>query len=144
MISSIKDFFEDLKRRKQDEKENSRPISISQDGKFVKIPSSFLRVGHVVKIFKNQYFPCDLVLLRSSNKSNFAYVSTKQLDGESSMKLKFINKDISGIFHSDQEVISLHTILNHPQCQEDPIKVKRELRYIPPNPYLNKFFGNLI
>ena len=77
MVSAIKDLFEDLKRRKQDEKENFQPVLLSQNGEFRPIPSSFLHVGNVVKIRKNEYFPCDVVLLHSSSGKNVAYVETK-------------------------------------------------------------------
>jgi P-type E1-E2 ATPase len=51
-----------------------------------------LKVGTVVKIVKNQYFPADLVLLNSSANKGICYVETKNLDGETNMKHKQSHK----------------------------------------------------
>lgn len=45
-----------------------------------------IHVGDIVKVKKNEFFPCDLLLIRHSNESNFVYVETKNLDGETNLK----------------------------------------------------------
>ena len=55
-----------------------------------------LKVGTVVKIVKNEYFPADLVLLNSSAPKGICYIETKNLDGETNMKHKMSNKDVMG------------------------------------------------
>jgi P-type E1-E2 ATPase len=47
-----------------------------------------IKVGHVVKIFKNEYFPADLVLMNSSGAKGICYIETKNLDGETNLKHK--------------------------------------------------------
>lgn len=42
----------------------------------------------------DQYFPSDLIILKSSNNSGLCYVETKNLDGETNLKHKAAVKEI--------------------------------------------------
>ena len=53
-----------------------------------------MKVGNVVKIYKNDYFPADLVLLNSSTPKGICYIETKNLDGETNLKHKLANKEV--------------------------------------------------
>ena len=53
-----------------------------------------IRVGQVIKIYENQYFPCDLLLLNSSSAKGVCYVETKNLDGETNLKHKIAPKEM--------------------------------------------------
>ena len=39
-------------------------------------------VGDLVKIFKDEQFPCDLLFAKCSSKNGIAFVDTMNLDGE--------------------------------------------------------------
>lgn len=39
---------------------------------------------------ENEYFPCDVMLLKSSEKKGVAYIETKNLDGETNLKHKIV------------------------------------------------------
>ncbi|KAM3344680.1 hypothetical protein P3S68_024389 [Capsicum galapagoense] len=41
-----------------------------------------------MKVFKDEYFPTDLLLLSSSYEDGICYVKTSTLDGETKLKLK--------------------------------------------------------
>lgn len=47
-----------------------------------------LRVGQIVKVSEGEYFPCDLILLNSSEPNGICFVETKNLDGETNLKHK--------------------------------------------------------
>ena len=47
-----------------------------------------LQVGDIVRVDRNQQFPCDLVLLSSSNSTGKCFVMTANLDGETSLKTR--------------------------------------------------------
>ena len=55
-----------------------------------------LQVGDIVRVDRNQQFPCDLVLLSSSNSTGKCFVMTANLDGETNLKPLFASKETKG------------------------------------------------
>lgn len=53
-----------------------------------------MRVGAIVKVICNEFFPADLVLLNSSGRKGMCYIETKNLDGETNLKIKMANKEV--------------------------------------------------
>ena len=47
-----------------------------------------MRVGDIIQIKENEYFPCDMLLVNSSGHKGQCYVETKNLDGETNLKAK--------------------------------------------------------
>lgn len=90
LVSMIKDFFEDLKRRQSDKQENNRKVLVGNpnSGQFEAKLWKNLQVGSIVKILQDQFFPSDLILLNSSAPKGICYVETKNLDGETNLKHK--------------------------------------------------------
>lgn len=87
-VSMIKDIIEDRKRKKSDREENLRMTLACNRGGNVFMPtqSKDVKVGCLVKVIENQFFPCDLILLNSNLAKGVAYVETKNLDGETNLK----------------------------------------------------------
>jgi phospholipid-translocating ATPase len=54
----------------------------------------FLRVGEIIKVKKDEFFPADLILLNSSGPKGICYIETKNLDGETNLKHKVANKEL--------------------------------------------------
>lgn len=46
-----------------------------------------LLVGDVIRIEQGEYFPADVVVLKTSDKGT-CFIETKNLDGESNLKIK--------------------------------------------------------
>ncbi|KAK9052922.1 hypothetical protein SSX86_029552 [Deinandra increscens subsp. villosa] len=88
-ISMLKEGVEDWHRFIQDMEVNSRKVNVHiGGGVFVDRQWKMLRVGDVVKVNKNEYFPSDLLLLSSSYEDGVCYVETMNLDGETNLKIK--------------------------------------------------------
>jgi phospholipid-transporting ATPase len=57
-----------------------------------------LKPGNIVKIYEDEAIPADICLLGSSDPKGSLYIETKNLDGETNLKNKFIHKDINERF----------------------------------------------
>lgn len=73
----------------QDIEVNNRKVKVHKgDGVFDYTKWRDLKVGAVVKVEKEEFFPADLILLSSSYDEAICYVETTNLDGETNLKLK--------------------------------------------------------
>ncbi|KAM7268641.1 hypothetical protein ACFE04_010807 [Oxalis oulophora] len=88
-VTMGKEIVEDWRRKQQDHEVNNRLVKVhSGDGIFENTKWKHLRVGDIVKVEKDQFFPADLILLSSSFDDAICYVETTNLDGETNLKLK--------------------------------------------------------
>lgn len=47
-----------------------------------------IRVGELIKVEDEEFIPCDLLLLKSVDDKGLCFVETKNLDGETNLKIK--------------------------------------------------------
>ena len=91
-ISMIKDAYEDYKRHRHDRKENRENEAERFDaanGGFEKVEWQDIRVGNIVKVYRDEAIPADMILLNSQDQKGACYVETKNLDGETNLKVKY-------------------------------------------------------
>ncbi|KAL0396991.1 UNVERIFIED_CONTAM: putative phospholipid-transporting ATPase 4 [Sesamum calycinum] len=125
-LSMAKEAMEDWRRFIQDMKVNLRKANVHKtDGVFNQKPWMKLRVGDVVKVEKDKFFPADLLLLSSSYEDGICYVETMNLDGETNLKVKRALettvslddeesfKDFSGIIKCEDPNPSLYTFVGN-------------------------------
>lgn len=104
LITAIKDLYEDYKRYRSDNEENSKKVKVSKDFSFQETEWQQVKVGNIIKIHENEYFPADFLLLRSSDPKGVCYIETKNLDGETNLKHKFVNKTLLSFYKNDNDV----------------------------------------
>ena len=98
-FTMLKEAYEDLSRHKQDKLVNSqichRFNNTTQE--IDDIQSREVKVGDILHVKSNEYFPADLVFLSSSNVKGLGFVNTMNLDGEVNLKEKTAVSDTSQI-----------------------------------------------
>ncbi|EAS00453.2 phospholipid-translocating P-type ATPase, flippase family protein (macronuclear) [Tetrahymena thermophila SB210] len=119
-ISMVKDFIEDRKRRKQDEYENKSLTNRfnASSGEFEKVAWEELTIGDIIKVDLNERFPADILILSTTNQYGNCYVETKNLDGETNLKLR--QSCASLIFTDENAVKNVNNIGRFQFQYEDP------------------------
>lgn len=129
ILSMIKDAYEDYKRHKEDAEGNSAGTEIfsKEAGAFEAAKWSDIQVGDIVRVRENQFFPADMILLNSTEPEGVFYVETKNLDGETNLKLKGVARDLGDQFAHESALRGLSGTINIEE----------------PNNRIYKFDGNL-
>lgn len=125
IVTAIKDIYEDLKRHYSDNEENTRKTLVLGENGFKVTTWQQLTVGDIVKVQNNEYFPADILILRSSEPKGQCFIETKNLDGETNLKHKKAHKD-------------LPVDVDHKALWD----LRDTFKYERPNPYLYTFSGN--
>ncbi|KAK1552583.1 hypothetical protein Q3G72_019535 [Acer saccharum] len=112
----VKEGIEDWRRNQQDIEVNNRRVKVHHsDGKFGYTEWKNLRVGDIVKVEKDEFFPADILLLSSSYEDAICYVETMNLDGETNLKLKQA-LEVTSFLNDDSNIRDFKAII---KC-EDP------------------------
>ncbi|XP_010528032.1 PREDICTED: phospholipid-transporting ATPase 10 [Tarenaya hassleriana] len=113
----VKEGIEDWRRKQQDIEMNNRKVKVHDgNGIFRQEEWRNLRVGDIVKVQKDEFFPADLMLLSSSYEDSICYVETMNLDGETNLKVKQGLEWTSSMLHQDSDFRDFKAVV---RC-EDP------------------------
>jgi phospholipid-transporting ATPase len=125
IVSMVREGVEDYMRWKADREFNSTPTSIYIAGKWCDMTFKDVQVGDLVKVTKDSFFPCDLIVLASSEPNGVAKIETSSLDGEKNLKTRQVVKESSKYF------------------EQSNIQFWAELTTQPPNAKINEFEGSI-
>jgi len=85
-ITVGREALDDIARRRRDAEANSEYYQLVGHAKPVR--SRDINVGDLVKVYKDQRVPVDLMLLKTGDGTGEAFIRTDQLDGETDWKLR--------------------------------------------------------
>lgn len=102
-ISGIKEAHEDYHRYREDRRLNQSRANVINSTDRNKWAS--IHVGDILKISDREPLPADVILVASSNEDGLAYIETKQLDGESNLKVKVVPPAISSSFRDEERAL---------------------------------------
>jgi phospholipid-transporting ATPase len=93
----------------------------------------------MVKICQDQYFPADLILVKSSNPNGIAYIETKNLDGETNLKHKScIAKELQSEISDPSKGASLRGLITCESPNDQLYKFEGTVNIGEENPLANK------
>ncbi|QPG73747.1 hypothetical protein FOA43_001060 [Brettanomyces nanus] len=100
----------------------------SGQSKFQNTYWKFLNVGDIIRVHENEEIPSDVVILATNDEKGLAYVETKNLDGETNLKLKESVQCGRGIKHASDFDRSAFSIETEPPTK-DLYKFRGVMRY---------------
>ena len=82
-VSLIKEAREDYERYKADVEVNNREVQVlnPETKTFETKAWKDIRVGDIVEVLRDTYFPADLLFLTAENEEGVCYIETMNLDG---------------------------------------------------------------
>ncbi|XP_057853489.2 probable phospholipid-transporting ATPase 12 isoform X3 [Cryptomeria japonica] len=127
-ISMAKEAVEDFRRGKLDKKVNNDFVLLWKQNEGFEIRRwKDIKVGDIVKVNRDDFFPADLLFLSSSDSDGLCYVETMNLDGETNLKLRRCLEETRNLADS-------------PTFRDFNAVVECEL----PNPSIYTFVGRLL
>lgn len=114
LLNAVKDLYEDYQRKKQDNEENNTKCLVfnKATGRFEENSWRSIKVGQLIKVMQDSYFPCDLLIVSSEKETGICYVETKNLDGETNLKYKAANSFLQNNYSKEHHLALLNGQIN--------------------------------
>ena len=87
-VTVIREAVDDFLRYRRDKAINSQLYQKLTPTTREVIPSSKIRVGDLILVYKDQRVPADMIFLKTTEKNGACFIRTDQLDGETDWKLR--------------------------------------------------------
>ena len=119
-ITMAKEAMDDIQRRRRDREQNSQLYTVVNTDSDLQTtclkPSSDLKVGHIVKLNKNDRVPADMLMIQAEDPNGEVFIKTDQLDGETDWKLRTSNNLTQN--ENIQNIIKNTSIICEPPSKE--------------------------
>ena len=89
-LSLLREGYEDIQKTKQDNLVNASEALIMEGGQFEETSWADIKVGNIIKVVDEEFFPADLVIIASALPTKICYIETSSLDGEKNLKQRSI------------------------------------------------------
>ena len=128
-VTAVKQGYEDFLRHRADREENFREYQCLRNRGCADILSRDIRVGDIVYVANNQAFPCDLLMISSSNIDGNCSVTTVSLDGETNLKVFSSLEQTRGFVAMNTIEAKLRGFVECEQPQDDLYKFHGTLNF---------------
>ncbi|GMF25159.1 unnamed protein product [Phytophthora fragariaefolia] len=145
VVSGARDIMEDVQRHQADAEQNRAPVRRftfcdGKAGDFHPATCEELKVGELVRVGENEEVPADMILVASGSPNGQCYVMTANLDGESSLKPRFVQPELCrppyrDCFSCDGQQLT---------AQSAALLTSVFIECEPPNRSIDKFKGTLV
>ena len=105
-VTVIREAVDDFLRYKRDKAINSQLYQKLTPATREVIPSSKIRVGDLILVFKDQRVPADMIFLKTTEKNGACFIRTDQLDGETDWKLRLAVPATQAL-ESDEDIFKM-------------------------------------
>ena len=85
-LSILREGFEDLARHKSDLELNASKSAKYKSGEWLTCDWKDIVVGDFIKVNNGEFFPADMICIRSSDPEGNCFIQTSSLDGEKNLK----------------------------------------------------------
>ncbi|KAL3668653.1 hypothetical protein V7S43_005952 [Phytophthora oleae] len=145
VVSGVRDIMEDVQRHRADTEQNRAPVRMfafvdGKAGDFNPTTCQELKVGELVRIGENEEVPADIVLVASGSPNGQCYVMTANLDGEPSLKPRFVQPELCRPPYRD----CFSNDGKHVTSQATNLLPSVRIECEPPNRCIDKFKGTLV
>jgi len=97
IATMFKEAIEDYSRYIQDKQSNDKQVLKFSKGNWETVRCWTLCPGDIIKVFKEEEFTADCIIIKSSSDTGYSFIDKKNLDGETNLKEKCAIEEFKNI-----------------------------------------------